>query len=189
METLPDYLRVGLDIVFVGINPSAYSVRVGHYFGNPRNRFWTAFNMSGLVAPTLTPELDHTLLDHGIGFTDLVKRPTPQASGLNAGDFRHGAPMLKEKLERCHPLIVCFQGITAYRQYLTYGEGVQAKSDLVIGRQERPLGNSRVYVAPSPSPANARYSVDDLAGWYRDLKAYLEELKPSSPALLPRGEG
>ena len=40
--TLPDYLRPGLDIVLVGLNPSAYSARVGHYFANPRNRFWPA---------------------------------------------------------------------------------------------------------------------------------------------------
>ena len=46
-ETLPDYLKPGLDIVFVGLNPSDYSVRKGHYFANPRNRFWAAFNRSG----------------------------------------------------------------------------------------------------------------------------------------------
>ena len=42
MDTLPDYLKEGLDIVFVGLNPSIYSVTEGHYFANPRNRFWAA---------------------------------------------------------------------------------------------------------------------------------------------------
>ena len=72
METLPDYLAPGLDIVFIGLNPSTISVLAGHYFANPRNRFWTAFNQSGLVtqdglAEPLGPEQDHTLLQHGIG--------------------------------------------------------------------------------------------------------------------------
>ena len=56
VPTLPDYLRKDLDIVFVGVNPSLYSVQVGHYFGNPRNRFWAALNRSGLVGRELSPE-------------------------------------------------------------------------------------------------------------------------------------
>ena len=49
MKTLPDYLRPGLDIVSIGINPSLPSVREGYYFANPRNRFWRALNASGLL--------------------------------------------------------------------------------------------------------------------------------------------
>ena len=30
-STLPDYLAPGLDLVFIGINPSLYSVQRGHY--------------------------------------------------------------------------------------------------------------------------------------------------------------
>ena len=44
VPTLPDYLTDGLDIVFVGLNPSEFSVQAGHYFANPRNRFWAALN-------------------------------------------------------------------------------------------------------------------------------------------------
>ena len=39
MRTLPDLLEPGLTLVFVGLNPSEYSAREGHYFANPRNRF------------------------------------------------------------------------------------------------------------------------------------------------------
>ena len=49
MQTLPDLLAPNLLLVFVGLNPSEYSVREGHYFANPRNRFWPAFNRSGLL--------------------------------------------------------------------------------------------------------------------------------------------
>ena len=74
--TLPDHLREGLDLLFVGLNPSQYSAEVGHYFANPHNRFWPAFNLSGLVGRQVTAEEDATLLDDGIGFTDVAKRPT-----------------------------------------------------------------------------------------------------------------
>ena len=174
-STLPDYLQEGLDIVFVGINPSEYSVRVGHYFANPRNRFWAALNKSGLVDREVSPEDDAKLAQYGIGFTDLVKRPTRQASGLKARDYRLGAPLLQEKLLRYQPLIVCFHGVTVYQPYLLYVEKVKEKPEL--GLQPSTIGNSRVFVVPNPSPANAAYSLDVLASWYGRLQDLRQQLR------------
>lgn len=174
MPTLPDYLKEGLDIVFVGLNPSIYSARVGHYFANPRNRFWSALNRSGLVGRELSPEQDASILEYGIGFTDVVKRPTSQASGLNAADFRRWCPVLKEKLLKYQPGIVCFHGLTGYKAYLKYGEGSNDKPKL--GLQDLNIGQSRVFVVPNPSPANAQYSIDDLVSWYQRLGKLRKEL-------------
>ena len=177
METLPDYLRGGLDIVLVGLNPSAYSVRVGHYFGNPRNRFWPAVSESGLAGRQVGPDDDAGLLADGIGFTDVVKRATPQATGLRAADYRRDAPLTREKLLGCAPAIVCFNGVIAYRAYLRYAEGIRDTGAIGLGRQQHTIGVSRVFVAPSTSPANARYSLDDLTGWYRKLGEWRAELQ------------
>jgi len=174
IPTLPDYLKKGLDIVFVGLNPSIYSMQEGHYFANPRNRFWPALNRSGLVGRELSPEQDASILEFGIGFTDVVKRPTPQASGLNAADFRRWCPVLKEKLLKYQPGIVCFHGLTGYKAYLKYGEGSNSKPQL--GLQDLTIGQSRVFVVPNPSPANAQYSIDDLVSWYQRLGELREEL-------------
>jgi hypothetical protein len=38
--TLPDLLAPGLRLVVVEINPSLYSVAVGHYHARPGNDFW-----------------------------------------------------------------------------------------------------------------------------------------------------
>ena len=143
LPTLTDYFQEGLDIVFVGLNPSSYSARMGHYFANPRNRFWTALNRAGLVDWELSPEQDRALLDYRIGFTDVVKRPTPQASSLSAADFRHWAPVLKAKLIQYRPRIACFYGVMSYRAYLRYAEGVNEKPRL--GLQERTIGHSRIF--------------------------------------------
>ena len=168
LVTLPDHLRDGLEILFVGLNPSEYSAEVGHYFANPRNRFWAAFNLSGLVARQVTSDEDASLLDDGIGFTDVAKRPTPMGSGLRAADFRQWAPALKEKIVRFGPKLVCFHGLMAYKAYLRHGEGIKEKPEL--GLQERTIGTSAVFVVPNPSPANAKYSLSDLAEWYGRLK-------------------
>ncbi len=174
MNTLPDYLQRNLDIVLVGLNPSLPSVEAGRYFASPRNRFWRALNRSGILAEPLDATLDYTLPRHGIGMTDVVMRPTRNASELRAADYRRWAPVLKAKLECYSPLIVCFHGAVAYRNYLKYAEGVSASVSL--GLQPRAIGKSKVYLAPNPSAANAAYSLEDIAVCYRELDALRRQL-------------
>ena len=160
--------------MFVGLNPSQYSVEVGHYFANPRNRFWAALNRSGLVDRDMTPQDDARLLDFSIGFTDVAKRPTRQGSGLKAADFRRWAPVLKAKLLRYNPRIACFHGVTGYAAYLKYADGINEKAEL--GLQQRRIGTINVFVVPNPSPANAQFSLEDLVCWYNRLRDLREEL-------------
>lgn len=168
MKTLPDYLSPGLDIVFVGLNPGLSSVEAGHYFASPRNRFWPALNRSGLLTAPLDAADDSKMLDQGMGFTDVVKRPSSGASDLRTSDYRRWAPVLREKLERFQPRIVCFHGAVAYRNFLRYGCDARERPEL--GLQDRTIGHSMVFLVPNPSPANAAYSLDTLVDWYRRLK-------------------
>ena len=172
--TLPDYLAPGLDVVLVGINPSLPSVQTGHYFANPRNRFWRALNASEIVGAELSPELDRTLPEYGFGFTDLVKRASAQASDLKARDFTKGCPLVRKKLLAYQPRIACFHGLTGYRAFLKYGEGCNEGAEL--GPQPRMIGETRLFVVPNPSPANAQYSVEVLTEWYRQLGRLRDEL-------------
>ena len=179
LPALPDLLAPGLALVFVGLNPSEYSAREGYYFANPRNRFWPAFNSSALLPAEMgrecNPADDSLLLQHGIGFTDVVKRPTPQGNALRAADYRQWAPALRQRLLDYRPRLVCFHGLMAYKAYLKYAES--EKSSPELGMQPRHIGVSNVFVVPNPSPANARYSVDDLAAWYDRVAALLLELR------------
>ena len=172
-ETLPDYLRPGLGIVSIGLNPSLPSVRDGFYFANPRNRFWRALNASELVGEELEPGVAATesLLRHyGIGFTDVVKRPTAGGNELRAVDYRTWAPLLKQKIERYVPTVAWFHGKQAYVNYLRYAEDSRQQPEW--GAQQFSIGTARVFVTPNPSPANAAYSLDELCDWYRQLKAF-----------------
>jgi len=173
MQTLPDYLRTGLDIVSVGLNPSLPSVRDGFYFANPRNRFWRALNSSGLVNEPLEPGIAAmTILyrKYAMGFTDVVKRPTAGGGELRAADYRKWAPRLQQKLMRYQPAIVWFHGKQAIRNYLSYGPGL--KCAIEWGEQSFRVGTAAVFVSPNPSPANAAYSLEDLNAWYRRLKEF-----------------
>lgn len=173
METLPDYLRTGLNFISIGLNPSVVSVEAGYYFANPRNRFWKALNASRLVNESLEPgaaAMQHLFETYLIGFTDLVKRPTRMGKELKAADYRQAAPVLKEKLLEYKPGIAWFHGRETYRHYLKYAGETQ--SEIPWGAQRYMIGKTRVFVTPNPSPANAQYSLDDLIRLYNTMVSY-----------------
>jgi TDG/mug DNA glycosylase family protein len=179
VNTLPDYLRPGLRVLSIGLNPSLASVEAGFYFANPRNRFWPALLASGLAPPNLTPGADAVRVlfeEHGIGFTDVVKRPSAGGASLRAADFRRFAPELRDKLVEQRPRVAWFHGKQAYDGYLRYGE--RRDPSQAWGEQPQ-IGGCLVFVTPNPSPANAAYSLDVLTGWYRRLVVFagLEQMR------------
>ena len=180
-RTLPDLLRDGLDVVFVGINPSVFSVERGHYFARPTNRFWPCLSRSilsrrarqALSVERLGPEHDRALLDHGIGFTDLVKRATAKASELAPSEFAPAVRHLLAKLERHRPRIACFHGVTGFRPVHRLLTG-QA-SEIKLGLQDLLLGPTRVYLVPNPSGANAHVTPVEQTRWYDRLAECLAD--------------
>jgi TDG/mug DNA glycosylase family protein len=174
-KTLADLLRPGLDIAFVGINPSLYSVQQGHYFARRTNRFWPAFSRSrlstaarrGLGVETLEPRHDALLQPFGFGFTDVVKRPTARAGELSRAEFAAGAACLVEKLERFAPRIACFHGVTGFRPLAT-ALGADEKA-VALGLQAMRIGATRLFVVPNPSPANAHFTPAQQTEWYNRL--------------------
>ena len=77
--TVRDVIAPGLSVVFVGINPSLYSAAVSHHFARPGNRFWKALHGAGFTKRLLSPFEDRTLLDRGLGITNIVGRATAAA--------------------------------------------------------------------------------------------------------------
>jgi TDG/mug DNA glycosylase family protein len=179
-RTLPDLLRGGLDVVFVGINPGLFSAQQGHYFARRTNRFWPAFSRSvlsrkarlGLDLAVLGPDHDAALLDYGFGFTDVVKRPTGNAAQLAPGELATAAPLLLDKLATHRPRVACFHGVTGYRPF---ARAVFADdgSTVALGIQPRRIGETRLFVVPNPSPANAHFTPAEQAGWYDRLARFL----------------
>jgi TDG/mug DNA glycosylase family protein len=175
--TLPDLLRDGLDVIFVGINPSLYSVLQGHYFARRANRFWPAFSKSAislaarqaLGVDKLEPHHDALLLDHGFGFTDAVKRASARATDVSPKEFADGVDLLVDKLRILQPKIACFHGIMAYRGVHRALTGT--KDDPLLGPQPAHLniGRTRLFLAPNPSPANAHFTPADQVAWYDRL--------------------
>ena len=181
-ETLPDHLRPGLDIVFIGINPGLYSVRRGHYFARSTSRFWPAFSRSKLSAQMrrelkvdhLLPEHDSQLPAFRIGLTDVVKRPSANASELTPADFATWIPVLLRKLRRYKPRVACFHGLTAYRPFHAFA--FESATRPILGAQPEQIGSTRLFVVPNPSPANAHFTLADQTAWYDRLTDFIQEL-------------
>jgi double-stranded uracil-DNA glycosylase len=142
--SLPDILQPGLDLVFVGINPSIYSALRGHYFARPSNRFWACLNQSGIVPERLGPDDDVRLPEFGIGLTDIVKRATHDAAELTAAEFAAGRDVLREKLVTFAPAAVCFVGKLAYQHFA-------GRRTVPFGRQQERIGDAATFVMPSTS--------------------------------------
>jgi TDG/mug DNA glycosylase family protein len=178
-ETLPDYLQSGLDLVFIGINPGIYSLRRGHYFARTTSRFWPAFSRSKLSQrmrrelnlENILPEHDSQLTRFGIGLTDVVKRPSANASELTLQDFTIWVPILLQKLHHYAPRVACFHGLTAYRPFRNLA--LQSPGTPALGAQLERIGDTRLFVVPNPSPANAHFTLADQTDWYNRLSDYL----------------
>src|SRR5207247_11433219 len=90
-KSIPDVIAPGLDVLFVGINPSLWSGAVGHHFARPGNRFWRALHEAGFTDRLLFPHEGEALLKKRIGITNIVNSAHESAAELDTADFRSGA--------------------------------------------------------------------------------------------------
>jgi TDG/mug DNA glycosylase family protein len=114
----------------------------------------------------------HRLLsDEHIGFTDVVKRPTAGGADLRASDYKRWAPVLCDKIARYEPPIVWFQGKGAYTNFVRHGLRVRPGT-VEWGLQPISTGESRLFVTPNPSAANAAFSLQRITDWMDGLAAF-----------------
>ena len=109
VTTLEDLLRPGLRAACVGINPAPPSVEAGHYYqGQLGQRFFGRLRRVGLLPERIEGYEDDALFTAGVGFTDIIKRPTAGAGELRAEEYEHGQEELRRKLHAAEPGIVIF---------------------------------------------------------------------------------
>jgi double-stranded uracil-DNA glycosylase len=145
--TLPDLLRPGLRLVVVGINPSLYSVAVGHYYARPGNDFWKLLAESGLTGRVFAPSEDRELPGLGIGLTDLVKTPSNNFDELPSAAFLGALDDLRKRLATAEPAVVLFNGSGGLERVLRRRPGFGRLDPRVA------IGEAAVFCMPSSSGA------------------------------------
>jgi TDG/mug DNA glycosylase family protein len=164
---LPGRLRPRPRILFVGINPSLASARVGHHFAGPGNPFYRLLHAAGLVPEPLTFVDDVRLPDFGLALTNIASRATREAAELTAADYEAGRRRLTRTIATIRPAVVAFVGATAYRQFF----GPSARSG--AGAKPERIAGAAVFVVPNPSGRNAAYpGFKDKLVWYRRLERW-----------------
>ncbi|MDQ3876029.1 MAG: mismatch-specific DNA-glycosylase, partial [Actinomycetota bacterium] len=160
---LPDVLAPGLAIVFCGINPGRVSAAAGAHFANPRNDFWRLLHDAGLTPRLLRPEEQWELPRFGYGITNAASRTTAGSGDLRRADFAGAAERLLAIAVELRPRLIAFVGKEAYRG--TFGDRPE------LGLQDRRLAETRLFVLPSTSPANAAVPYPERLRWFRALNA------------------
>jgi len=169
---LPDVIGPGLNVLFCGINPGLYSTATGHHFARPGNRFWPALFAAGFTPRLLDALEDTTLLQHGLGVTNLVARTTASADELSKSELVTGAKLLAKKLTRYKPKVLAVVGLGAYRTAF-------AQPNATSGLQHS-IKSTRVWLLPNPSGLNAHHQIAALALLFGDLRRYVHALGSST---------
>jgi TDG/mug DNA glycosylase family protein len=174
LETLEDLLRPGLRAVCVGINPSRVSVAAGHYYqGRLGQLFFSRLRRVGLLPPDASGYEDDALFAEGVGFTDIVKRPTARARELHAHEFAHGRAELVRKLRAVDaPLVIFTYKKTAEMLFGRF------RGAALLPAQEVIPGDAFVM----PGPYAAREQVKVALG---DLRSHLENSAGGTGTALP----
>jgi len=143
---LPDQLRANLRLVFVGTAASTRSAAVGHYYAHPGNRFWRALHEAAITARRYRPDEFASLLELGIGFTDLSKSGAGMDHEIASQSF--DVIGLRTKIERYRPKTIAFTSKKAASVFYH-----RPTSALSLGRQPPMSGLPDVFVLSSPSGA------------------------------------
>jgi len=160
-SAVSDVLAPGLQVVFCGINPGRASAAAGAHFANPRNDFWRLLHAAGFTRRRLDPSEQGQVLQYDIGLTNAAYRTTKGSGDLRRGDFAGSAERLERLARELRPAWLAFVGKEAYRG--AFGERPE------LGLQERRLGETRLFVLPSTSPANAAVPWEERLRWFQEL--------------------
>ena len=150
--SLPDTVAPGMRMLVCGLNPSVYSAERGVGFARPGNRFWPAMVAAGLCEREREPL--SLLNEHGIGMTDIVKRPTPRAADLDPQEYVAGWDRLEHLAGWLRPQVVLFVGLDGWRRV------VDRRAQ--PGWQDREVGGAPAYLMPSTSGLNAHSRLEDF---------------------------
>jgi TDG/mug DNA glycosylase family protein len=163
---LPDRLRPGLKLVFCGTAAGRRSALSGAYYAHGQNKFWITLHRVGLTPHLFVPQEYEKLWELGIGLTDIAKHVYGMDHQLPKDALGPEAvAALKARILKAKPHILAFTSLNGGRKVM----GARA----VAGEQIERLGDTRVFILPSPSPLAANHW--DIKPW-RDLAKAVEKL-------------
>ena len=142
---LPDLLVSDLKVVFCGTAAGNKSAERKAYYAGRGNLFYPTLASCGFTSKLLKPEQYPELLHDKIGLTDLAKFTFGMDTDLKSEDY--DTKTFEEKILKHQPQFVCFNGKEAAKVYFNQ----KSTKQIIYGLQEKSLGKTKLYVAPSTS--------------------------------------
>ena len=162
---LPDRLKPGLKLVFCGTAAGRKSALARAYYAHGQNKFWKTLHQTGLTPHLFQPQDYEKLWELGIGLTDIAKYSFGMDHQLPAEALGPAAVVaLKARILKAGPALVAFTSLNGGRKVM--GKAAAA------GEQKERLGETRVFILPSPSPLADNHW--DIAPWRALARAFKE---------------
>jgi len=155
-HVLPDRLKPGLKLVFCGTAAGRQSALQQAYYAHRQNKFWATLHKTGLTPTLFAPRDYEKLWELGIGLTDIAKHVYGMDHQLPQDALGPEAvAALKARILKARPHILAFTSLNGGRKVM----GARA----MAGEQAERLGETRVFILPSPSPLAANHW--DIGPW------------------------
>ena len=157
-HTIPPVFNADSKVLILGSFPSVKSREAAFYYGHPQNRFWRV--LSGVLSaplPTSTEEKKAMLLRHHIALWDVIA--ACEINGSADSSIKNAQP---------NDLSLIFSAADI-RAVFTNGK----TADRLFDRYFQKSVSLPKVCLPSTSPANARYSFDDLAAEWNAINTYI----------------
>jgi double-stranded uracil-DNA glycosylase len=159
---LPDRLKPGLKLVFCGTAAGRQSALQQAYYAHGQNKFWKTLHETGLTPSQFLPHDYEKLWELGIGLTDIAKQVYGMDHQLPKDALGPKAiAALEARIRKVKPAILAFTSLNGGRKVM----GPKA----VAGEQPQRMGDTRVFILPSPSPLAANHW--DIKPWRNLAKA------------------
>jgi TDG/mug DNA glycosylase family protein len=137
------------------------------YYAHGQNKFWRTLHEVGLTPRLFLPHDYEGLWELGIGLTDIAKNTYGMDHQLPKDALGPEAvAALKARIRKAQPAVLAFTSLNGGRKVMGAGA--------VAGEQAQGLGETRVFILPSPSPLAANHW--DIAPW-RALAEAVRQLR------------
>ncbi|KAF7715839.1 Uncharacterized protein PECH_006011 [Penicillium ucsense] len=108
---LQDTIPPNLTLLLVGVNPGILTGTTGFAYAHPSNLYWKLLRSSGITSVRHPPSDTYKLPAlYNVGNTNIVERPSRDASMLTKAEMDAGVPVLEAKVAAQRPEAVCLVG-------------------------------------------------------------------------------
>lgn len=155
----------------------------GYAYAHPSNLFWKLLHSSGITSIRHPPSDTYKLPElYSVGNTNIVERPTKDASMLSKAEMDAGVPILETKIATSRPEAVALVGKSIWESVwrARHGRNIK-KEEFRYGWQddEENMGKcegwrgARVFVATTTSGLAATMSMQEKQEVWNELGAWV----------------